>query len=249
MKCFIAFIMMFATAMSANAQNGADPCQPLYVIHLKDGSEIEATNVKMEGSHCRATVLMRGAWVPRIFASDEVERVVKADPAAGVSAGRIVVEMLAGLGLGTLAFVVVSATLETTMGEAARSDTERQGGDPGEAMIPYMLVFAVPSFVIGNAYGVYLVGNTDRETGSFGATLLGSAIGVFAYGIGAPVGATIAFNMTRRSKCVDAQAGAALFDVDRENGRFALGAPRVSNRVSTIDGAMIQWVDVLRVRF
>ncbi len=241
MKCFVLATLMLLTLVSADAQAGADPCQPLYVIHLKSGSEVVATDVRTDSSYHRATVLMRGALVPRAIPSDQVERVavVRIKPDTGPSAVRIIVEPLGGLALGTLAVIV--------LGSAA--------GGPDD----FPAVLTMAGYVVGNACGVYLVGDTDRATGSFWATLLGSAISFVALGIGtqepafavlgAPISATIAFNITRRSRCPDARHGAALFGVDRENGRFAFGAPRVSSRISPIDGTVLQKVDVLRVRF
>jgi len=51
-------------------------------------------------------------------------------------------------------------------------------------------------WIIGSSIGVYLVGNSDDETGSFLATLLGGTLFLPI----APIGATIGFNMTRRYK-------------------------------------------------
>ncbi len=256
MRCVVLAILMLATTMSANAQSGADPCQDTYVIRLKDGSEVEATSVKTDSSYHRATVRMRGALVPRAIPSDQVERVsVRMQPDTGPSVGRIIAEPLAGLGVGTVAAIAVFAAVE-----GAGIPSTSQDGDSDDLTKRDVLAIGLvlTSYVVGNAYGVYLVGDAGRETGSFWTTLLGSAIIFVAFGVGgylgpaflgAPIGATVAFNMTRRSKCPDAQNAAALFDVDRENGRFAFGAPRVSSRVSPIDGTTMQTVDVLRVRF
>jgi len=225
----------------SDAQDGLVACLDLHVIHLKNGSEVEATNVKTDGSYYRATVQMRGGiWIERVWAADDVERVVRFDHGAGASPRRIAGEILTGWLGGMLGLAVGAVGLEL-------------GAGAGLAM--------------GSACGVYLVGDTDRETGSFGATcaasFVGAAVGIalsmgpytgdvagfLSLMLAAPVSATIAFNMTRRSKCVGAQGGAALFDVDHENGRFAFGAPRMFRCVSPIDGAVMQTVDVLQVRF
>ena len=55
----------------------------------------------------------------------------------------------------------------------------------------------ISGYIIGSAMGVYHIGNTENETGSFSSTLLGSTIGAIFFLIPAPVGATIGFNMTR----------------------------------------------------
>jgi len=234
---------MLLTPILVGAQDEVAPCDgpDIYVIHLKNGSEVEATNVRTDSSYHRATVRMRGGSIELTYAPGDVERIVKTDLGAGglPSDTRSGAKILAGLGLGMLGVML--------------------GGAGGE-------LTGLPAFAVGTAYGVYAVGDTDHETGSFGATLAASVVstgvgyalllGPFTNGyglammlLGPPVSATLAFNATRRSRCPDAQDAAAMFDVGRSSRSFAFGAPRVSSRVSPIDGRVMQTVDVLRVRF
>jgi len=63
-------------------------------------------------------------------------------------------------------------------------------------------------FMVGSAFGVYRVGNNEKASGSIIATLSGGILGVVigkyignaGVYLGGPVGATIAFNLTRRYK-------------------------------------------------
>jgi hypothetical protein len=94
---------------------------------------------------------------------------------------------------------------------------------------------------LGNALGVYLIGNSRGETGSFKATLAGSMIGLvvgfaslYVYDewkpipaaillFGPPVGAMIGFNGTRRY-CTESESE-ALLNTNRF-ARFSVGVPQ-----------------------
>lgn len=92
-------------------------------------------------------------------------------------------------------------------------------GDDQYADIDQALqVFGYTGYVIGSAAGVYWIGNTEEETGSFWATLAGSAIG-----FGSP-GAAVGFNLTRRYR--EAPAESALVNVS--GGTLHLAIPMIS---------------------
>jgi len=84
------------------------------------------------------------------------------------------------------------------------------------------------SYCIGSAGGVYYVGNTRNETGSFNATFIGSATGILLsigsyfvldepiitgslFLFGPTIGAIIGFSMTR--ECIKLSKGDALFKI------------------------------------
>ena len=98
----------------------------------------------------------------------------------------------------------------------------------------------VLGWLVGVPVGVYLVGNTGNETGSFLATLGGSFI------LG-PIGAAIGFNMTRRYKSLPASGNAL---INFREGQMGLAVPTISfypDRYAR--GAFTQRVDLVKVRF
>lgn len=117
------------------------------------------------------------------------------------------------------------------------------------------IVGGLLGYTVGNALGVYGFGRISDETGSFKATLVGSALGLMAGGLGLlaserwfahpndgsndtisgtilfaapPLGATIAFLVTRRNDPPESASENALINLER--GRFCLGAPTLSFR-------------------
>ena len=100
--------------------------------------------------------------------------------------------------------------------------------------------------VLGSAIGVYAAGHIGNQTGSFLATLAGSAIGIWAWGFGAPVCATVAFNLTRRYKSPPSSESAFL---NLHDGKVRMGMPPISSRASRDDGAALWAVEVVEVRF
>ena len=99
---------------------------------------------------------------------------------------------------------------------------------------------------IGSALGVYIIGSMGNETGSIGATFLGSVLGVglswVALLVGeesiltyisiaiSPIGACVGFNMTRRYKSYTS-SGRALLNF--REGQMTLGIPTVYFRPDT----------------
>lgn len=111
------------------------------------------------------------------------------------------------------------------------------------------------AYPIGSAIGVYLVGNIGDETGSFGATLRGSiiggALGLLAFGVGvlpgAPIGATIGFNSSRRYKTPrTSETGLLNF----RDGEVYLTIPTIYLKpYSFNDKTLVQNVSLIKVEF
>ena len=118
-----------------------------------------------------------------------------------LSRGMIAKEILAGGGLGT-ALSMAAGVIGFKIADAVWPPEGEHGAWMTKEEFIYGSVGLVGGFIFGSALGVYLVGTGDNVTGSFSRALLGSAIGICipAPLIGPAIGATIAFNPTRRYK-------------------------------------------------
>lgn len=139
-----------------------------------------------------------------------------------LSSKRIAGEFLAG-GIGGIGAAVIPAYLLIKL--FPREPGTGPAGGPGT--LPEMLaVLCLPvGYAIGSAAGVYLVGNTGNETGSFKFTLVGTSlvvIGGLAAAflseqgefipvilVGAPAVAVGVFNSTRRYKTDAGNSGSS----------------------------------------
>lgn len=133
-------------------------------------------------------------------------------------------------------------------------------------------VGASAGYIIGAATGVYVIGDTGNETGSFLASILGATAGIgtflgllramdiigvemkYAEDIGqlallvAPsLGATIGFNLTRRYRIPFSETTTAL--INFVDGRVCIAVPSIYSRSELRAGALSQRVDVLKIRF
>lgn len=166
--------------------------------------------------------------------------------------GRIAGEIAAGAGLG---YGIAAAAYFT-------------GGSDSDIAF----TGAALGILLGCPVGVYLVGNSDNETGSFWATLGGNALGFLLLGTAAggddipsaiqflaaltlPVCATVFFNLTRRYKSPP-ESETGLINI--REGRLSLAVPAVHIRQGRFDGfrqnpldrkAFVQNIDLLRVDF
>ena len=126
---------------------------------------------------------------------------------------------------------------------------------------------AIIMYPLGSAIGVYAVGANETETGSFPMTLvasygfgLGLGLSSLAVGavnddpgiagviliVGAPVGATLGFNGTRRYRSPPSENGF----INIEDGHVRVGLPDLGFRSDRYDdGVLVQSVNVLRVTF
>lgn len=102
-------------------------------------------------------------------------------------------------------------------------------------------------YVIGSAFGVYIVGDTDEETGLFWATFVGSLAGGCLFVVPAPIGATIGFNATRKYKTPPAPETGLL---NFRNGEIALGVPTIHLQPDPfVEKMLYQNVDLVTIRF
>jgi hypothetical protein len=102
-------------------------------------------------------------------------------------------KIFAGTGLGLL-IGTAAGSLTMVLERNIKQNFEGSYGAGG-----FMVMFIL-GYIGGSAWGVYLVGDDDYTSGSFGYTLLGSAIAAIPFVFPAPIGGTIAFNMTSEPK-------------------------------------------------
>lgn len=104
---------------------------------------------------------------------------------AGEILGGIVGGVLGGAVGGAAGFLVLK-TIDP--------DVDDRG--PGDPAVLGLIIGIPAGYLLGSVIGVYAVGDTPSETGNFLATLCGGV----ALLPGAPIGATVGFNLTRRYK-------------------------------------------------
>jgi hypothetical protein len=132
-------------------------------------------------------------------------------------------------------------------------------GEIGGAMIPLLVIpkdvsfedrigLAVLGAVIGNSYGVYLIGNSGDETGLYYATLLGSALGmVIAPIIGPTFGGMIGFNSTRKNKAHPVSGSAV---INFKDSRMSFAFPNMYFRTNPFDRSdLIKNMDLVHINF
>jgi hypothetical protein len=135
-------------------------------------------------------------------------------------------------------------------------------GEIGGAMIPPLVIpkdvtgedfedrigLALLGAVIGNSFGVYLIGNSGDETGSYYATLLGSALGmVIVPIIGPTFGGMIGFNSTRKNKAHPVSGSAV---INFRDGRMSFAFPDIYFCPNTFDGSdLIKNMDLVHINF
>ena len=177
-------------------------------------------------------------------------------------AGEIAVGAVGGLAGTTLAFSVFQLFDDPECDDCVKHPY---------LAVPTVLLAMVAGPTLGSTCGVYLVGNIGDETGSFLATLGGSAVGAtvglvsiiacialeeedicflggLLFLLGPPIGALIGFNRTRRYDSPPAESETALINV--RDSQMSLAVPRVYFRTDSLGrGGLSQNVDLLRVRF
>ncbi len=178
--------------------------------------------------------------------------------------GQVAGEILNGVVgefLGMIGGMLPGAVLGGIIGEIAGDDSE------GTAYYGALLgaIFGMP---LGSAWGVYMAGDTENQSGSFLATLGGSLLGIvvgvsllhYAGDEGVietiggvlvwfspPIGATIGFNLTRRYKSPPTSETAL---INFSDGQMRLEVPQISfypDRYAR--GTFTQRVDLVKVRF
>jgi hypothetical protein len=175
--------------------------------------------------------------------------------------GKIACEIGAGAGCGILAgalgFLIGAAV--TPAGEGQFGELNKVGGGGIGFIIGYPL---------GNSIGIYLVGNRDSETGSFGTTLLGSMLGMVAATALSPVmfqddfprwialpvffslpitGGIIGFSMTRSYRS-PLDSGTAFLNI--RNGHMRIASPAIYFRLNPLHNSeLIPNICLVKVRF
>ena len=183
------------------------------------------------------------------FADTENNKItnrVKPPPHGGRIAGEILCGFAGSLVLGYAGVVL------------GRSTVEDNGWFSGlaETILGYTI-----GATIGSTLGVYLIGCIGGETGSFGATLVGSLLGdALGWGIILTqseiswiitiipaIGACIGFNLTRRYKTSHLSRAAL---VNFSEGQMHLDIPMVSFQPNPHGGKTIDWnINLLNVEF
>ena len=162
-----------------------------------------------------------------------------------------VIKVIAGVGAG---FVVGIAGALIGFGLEDCSNGDEFCGFGGT------LIGGLIGYHLGTPYGVYKVGNRSNENGSYAAAFLGGIAGhvtgiaalTVAPNIGtgvywfvsAPIGATIGYNMSRKSKSKDRQ-GTALINL---NGRqIELATPMIYFHRIQSTNRHVQMIDILQI--
>lgn len=191
MNAFIAAVLFLLTPLCCLAQDaGRAP-------HTRSTQSVWRFAAASE-----APRLMPGRFLFQRIAISNGEGVFTNDESGSMpplNAWRISGELLAGTGLGLSAGYLIGL-IGIAGGKGFNNSIER--GVWGLAL----------GHTVGSAVGVYLIGTLGDETGSFAQTLLGSSLGMgtaflvnkFVVENGvlflalAPIGATLAFNLSRR---------------------------------------------------
>jgi hypothetical protein len=173
------------------------------------------------------------------------------------SSGRIIGEILAG-GAGGLALGYAGLRL------AAANCSSNDLGDL-IACSYFAVLTGAAGYWLGTAGGVYLVGNTGDQTGSFYAALFGTFSGALVGGVvgrvllkdkpagtvifaaGPPIFAALVFNSGRRYKD---SAGSGFGFINVREGRIAVAVPAVCFRPHPFDGrTLTQNVNLMSINF
>ncbi len=85
-------------------------------------------------------------------------------------------------------------------GLASLAITAAVDGSDGITDLTFPFLMAWIGYIYGSAHGIYKYGVDELTEGNFGATLFGAIVGSAIFIIPAPVGALVAFNMTKKPK-------------------------------------------------
>lgn len=133
-------------------------------------------------------------------------------------------------------------------------------GEIGGALIPALIIpetgssedsrmaLIVLGAFIGNSLGIYLIGNIGDETGSYTATLFGSALGVVIQPVILPtIGGIIGFNSTRKNKAHPVSGSAV---INFNDSRMSFAFPDIYFRPNPFDRSdLIKNIDLVHVNF
>lgn len=171
-----------------------------------------------------------------------------------ISSAKITAEISGGICLGAL--LGIGGGL---IGYLFTASENSQDFESLKGLLGAMLGFAI-AYPIGSVIGVYAIGNTGNETGSFAATLGGGVLGVgvgywtiaMGHGYAAllwpPIGATIGFNVTRRYRNPPPLETGL---INYRDSRLSLAVPSIYyTQKNTFEGKTItQNVTLIRINF
>ncbi len=166
---------------------------------------------------------------------------VRANSAAPLGTSSELDELARGIAAAEVARQAAVAKSRTGAGVAYYETRGR-----AEIILTHTFYGAVIGGLTGAALG-YVGGDDDPDqffSARDRATIMGFLGGIAGTGVGLISGLVKAYTAQ-----YPPNPGSAAAVVDLHNRRFAFGAPRVSRRISPIDGTTMQTVDVLRVRF
>lgn len=183
-----------------------------------------------------------------IYAQDKMQEILTPP----LDNGRIMREFFAGVTggiLGSIGFAYAGAAVIGPHG----------GEDPGLIGAVIGTLFGA---TVGSSIGVQIAGTAGDETGSYGATLLGSTVGMLTFLLIHPdpdnapfwiglytlptVGGIIGFNATRKSQTTS-EFGTGL--INFRNGQLNLAAPTIYLHRHPSTGRLVQTVDLVRLSF
>ncbi len=255
MKKLVIFLILFIVSIPAFAQDKSLFIENFSLIKYSRNniqrffnpdiaSPVNHLFYKEEGNHSKQYKIFQ---IPKFhqfseliyFSKDSViERKEQSREKPLLSKKRIFGEILAGGGLGVVGGLA-GGLAGLGIGYLLAPDEEEDIG-----LIAGFFLGASIGYPIGSALGVYIVGDTGDETGSFVATLCGSLLGAslsyaaillrilpgkplldyMSFFAVPPILACIGFNMTRRYKSPPS-SGTALLNI--REGQMTLGIPTV----------------------
>ena len=161
----------------------------------------------------------------------------------GLKTLRVIGQGLSGTGIGIAMAVIGGSIGHSLAGKKSQSGEEFLGAFLG--------------YTVGNALGIYWIGNTNELHGSFGVTLIGSTIGVLVGGLGLYVigpfallvpaaSGIIAFYLSAEEVVPDNSA--VLIHI--QNEKVQLGNPQMFlTRIDKVSNKLRYNVELLRVNF
>ncbi len=191
----------------------------------------------------RITALLAGI-VLLLFSSlfaqipNNLER-IKFSEKPPLNSATVLMEIVIGtLSGGLIGFA--GATIGVEIAEASEPD----------ALFPSMdgaILGFVLAYPLGSAVGVFGVGDNEKETGSFAATLAGSYITALAFVLPAPIGATFGFNATRKYRPTPIPETGV---INYQEGKLTLGVPTIRTNTHSFDRKALKHnINLVKVKF
>ena len=222
------------SAVFLKLPDGSYVLKTTYIDETTGEEKVEITTVSESTIKIYGSIIDKFKEIQVESKEKKKEQKVEKPPLNG---GRIASEILSGTGLGFLGYIL-----------------RWRIGDPS-------IVGDVVGLTFGSSLGVYIVGNIGNETGSYLATLAGSACGtgisyilyvydiynIFSVSLPPSILGTIGFNLTLRYK-TPPESETAL--INFRDGQTSFAFPKIYFRPNPFNkGDLIQTVDLVKVRF